>query len=30
MDKFNDYINDNYASIKGLESDWVYSVLTVS
>ena len=30
MDKFNEYINDNVAPEKDLESDWVYNVLTVS
>ena len=30
MDKFNEYINENYAAVKDLECDWVYSVLTVS
>ena len=30
MDKFNDYINQNVASTKGLEANWVYHTMTVS
>ncbi len=30
MDRFNEYINDHVAEVKGLEEDWVYLVLTVS
>ena len=30
MDKFNDYVNDTFASSKNLESNWVYNTLTVS
>ena len=30
MDKFNNYINDNYAAEKGLELNWVHGSLYVS
>jgi len=30
MDRFNDYINENVASDKGLPQDWVYGRLDVS
>ena len=28
MDRFNDYINENFAEDKGIEKDWVYSTFT--
>ena len=30
MEKFNDYINKNYAADKGIEEDWTFNTLTVS
>ncbi|XP_076451804.1 uncharacterized protein LOC143287581 isoform X3 [Babylonia areolata] len=28
MDKFNDYVNTNYAEEKGVEQDWVFNTMT--
>ena len=28
MDKFNDYVNENFAEEKGIPQDWVYTTLT--
>jgi len=30
MDRFNDYVNENFVESKNLPEDWVHSVLRVS
>ena len=30
MDRFNDFVNDNFAQPKNLPEDWVHTVLRVS
>ena len=30
MEKFNEYVNENFMEEKGLEKDWVLNAMTVS
>lgn len=30
MDRFNDFVNDNFSASKNLPEDWVHTVLRVS